>query len=319
MNEITFDLKKIKYFLKKYYIPISISFFINAFIILLIYNSSLMKEINYSSVVSNIYYDKSNLLVTENKSKINIYTPTCGANDFFPLIYDINSYNTIQAINEFNKMLEIKLEKHNLYSAKTYDKNYFINIINTQSKYKFIPIRDKFAFDEFPDSQLKFYFDSNLSSLDNNYLFSFLMDFRKNEVSDSVSYEIKDIVVDYFGNVFNQMYNEILKKNKFLLDVAYTTTQNYLKEIENSAGYEKDSRLVNCLIKNKFNLKQINLLQSQYNNKNKHKLQFNSEISISDNSIKPSVEENIGLFVIPLLFFLLTILFCLYKFRSSKV
>ena len=76
------------------------------------------------------------------------------------------------------------------------------------------------------------------------------MDFRKNEVSDSVSYEIKDIVVDFFGNVFNQMYNEIFIKNKFLLDIAFTTTQNYLKEIENSVGYEKDSRLVNCLIKN---------------------------------------------------------------------
>lgn len=319
MSEISLDISQIKNFIKKFYIILIISFLFNSFLIILIYNSNLMKEINYTSVISNVSIDKDNLSEFEFSNKLQSYTPTCGAGDFFPLIYDIGTYNTLESISEFIKVIDIKLTTDNLYSAKTHNENYFINIVNSQSdQFTFIPVRDKYALSNYPDSQLKFYYDQNLSSLDENYIISFLMDFRSDEVSRDIAIEIKNIIVLYFKNMFDEIYDQMFTNNKYVLEVASYTTANYIKEIENSKGFENDSRLVNCLIKNKFNLRQINLLQSSFKNKDSHKLRFDSDIEFFDYSTKPSIEENLGIYIIPIIFFFLTFLFCLYRFTFIK-
>ena len=109
MSEIILDISQIKNFIKRFYLILTISFLVNLFLIILIYNSNLMKEINYTSVISNVSIDKDNLSEFDFENKLKSYTPTCGANDFFPYIYDIGTYNTLESISEFIKEIDIKL------------------------------------------------------------------------------------------------------------------------------------------------------------------------------------------------------------------
>ena len=319
MNEISLDISRIMNFIKRFYIILTISFLINSFLIILIYNSNLMKEINYTSVIFDISIDRNNLPKKNYKNQINSINPACGSNDFFPIISDIDTYNTLESVIEFINVINIKLNTENIYSAKTDNENYFINIVNTQSdKFTLVPIRDKYAFSDYPDSQLKFYYNHNLSSLDENYIISFLIDFRSNEISRNVPTEIKNITILYFKNMFDEIYNQKVNNNKYILEESGNTTATYIKEIEKFKDYKKDSRLVNCLTKNKFNLRQINLLQSSLKNTADYKLEFVSDTKLRNYSAKPSIEENLGIYIIPVIFFFLTFLFCLYRFTFTK-
>ena len=57
--------------------------------------------------------------------------------------------------------------------------------------------------------------------------------------------------------MFDEIYNQKVNNNKYILEESGNTTATYIKEIEKFKDYKKDSRLVNCLTKNKFNLRQI--------------------------------------------------------------
>ena len=102
------------------------------------------------------------------------------------------------------------------------------------------------------------------------------------------------------------------------MEAALNTTQNYINEILNSEGHGADPRLVNCLVRNQFNLRQINILLNSLNGNNDHKLNFKSDLKITNSSMTPSIEESFGIYIIPIIFFFLTILFCLYRFAIHK-
>ena len=56
--------------------------------------------------------------------------------------------------------------------------------------------------------------------------------------SQDIAIEIKNISVLYFKNMFDEIYDQILNNNKYVLEVASNTTANYIKEIENFKGFK---------------------------------------------------------------------------------
>ena len=317
MNEFTFDLNKIFLFFKRFYLILLLSLMVNLMLLVFIYNSNLMEEIDYTTAHVDIFFEKDELTNIEYTNKISSYSPTCGDSTFFPSIFDFNNYNNVDAIDDFEKLIGIKLEKQNNYSAKNQEINFFVNIINLkQSKFDFIPLRDKFVFSKFPDSQIRFKKDPNISAANENYILSFFVDYRKNELTANDVIFINDAFFDYLNELYQGLYLKRVNQNINFVKVAEQLTISYIDDVQSIDGYSEDSRLVYCVLKNKINLKQImNLKNASNTNPN---VSFASDIKYVNYKMTPTVEENLTIYSIPILFFGLTFLYCLYRFRAEK-
>lgn len=317
MNEITFDLNKISLFFKRFYLLLILSLMINLMLLVLIYNSNLMEEIDYRTAHVDIYFEKDELTNIQYANKITTYSPRCGDDIFFPPIYDFNNYNNVDAIEDFEKLIANKLDKQNNYSAKNQEVNFFVNIINLkQSKFDFIPLRDKFVFSKFPDSQIRFNKDFNLSLGNNNYILSFFVDYKVKELSDNDIIIIHDAVLNYFNEVYQSLFAKRVYQNINFVKVAEQFTISYIDDIQSIDGYNEDSKLVYCVLKNKINLRQIKNLKNVKNADSN--VSFVSEMRYTNKKLTPKVDENLAIYSIPILFFGLTFLYCLYRNRAEK-
>ncbi len=317
MTELIFDLNKIYLFFKRFYLLLILSLIINLILLALIHNSNLTDEINYRTANVDIYFKKNKLTNIEYSNKITTYTPKCGNDIFFPPIYDFNNYNNIEAIEDFELLISNKLQKQNQYSSQSEEINFFVNIINQkQNKFILLPLRDKFAFSNFPDSQIKFKKDPNISLGNDNYILSFFVDFRAKELSDKDIILINDAVLNYFNELYTRVYNNRVYQNINFVKIAEQFTISYIDDVQSIDGYNEDSKLVYCVLKNKINLRQIrDLINVKQTDSN---VSFTSEIRYADKTVSPTVDENLAMYSIPILFFGLTFLYCLYRNRTEK-